>query len=263
MQLDISFIVPVRHGNDVLKETLTRLSQALLETQKSYEILLVPNHDPSDHDDGTEKLCSQLAFDLPSLRVVPHLGEVGKGAAVKTGMSEAKGRWIFFTDADLPYGVECLFEALKHLEKGADFVTANRRISGSRFVCSVNVLPLVYRRHRYGLLFNKVARVLFGIKTLDTQAGFKGFSSPMVRAILRLQTCSGFLADLEYFLIGMENGFVHKEIPVKFYLYSEKSTVRIFREAKNSITWFSKLWVRRLFGKYRLKSKPVRLPASA
>ncbi len=248
----LSFIIPVRHGNDVLIKTINQLTLALAQSGKEFEILLVPNHHPDDLDDGTDAKCLEIAKTNSAVRVVLHDGPVGKGAALKTGMQNARGQHILFTDADLPYHTDCISEALQLLDAGADFVTANRRIEGSRFVCSVQVLPLVYRRHRYGLMFNKVARTLFGLKTLDTQAGFKAFSRKMLEAVIRLQTCSGFLADVEYFIICMQNGFKHKEIPVKFYLYNEKSTVRLFRETKNSLTWFSILFVRRLMGKYRL-----------
>lgn len=248
----LSFLIPVRHGNDVLVKTINQLTSALVETGKEFEILLVPNHHPDDVDDGTEALCKGIAEKNEKVKVVVHEGQVGKGAALKTGMQNASGSAVLFMDADLPYHTDCIQEAITHLENGADFVTANRRIEGSRFVCSVQVLPLVYRRHRYGLLFNKVARTLFGLKTLDTQAGFKAFSRRMVDAVVELQACSGFLADVEYFLICKANNFRHAEIPVKFYLYNEKSTVRLFRETKNSITWFSILYFRKLLGKYKL-----------
>jgi dolichyl-phosphate beta-glucosyltransferase len=172
---------------------------------------------------------------------VPHLDLPGKGAALRTGLKEARGRWIFFTDADLPYDLEFFTRASMKLTSGFGLVTGNRRMPMSYFDVPVELLPLAYKRHRLGLAFNRLARLFFPITTTDTQAGIKAMSRELARDAFSTLECPGFFFDLELFLVAHARNYPQAELPVTLYLNSEKSTVRVLREGLLAAFWLTRI----------------------
>ena len=159
-------------------------------------------------------------------------------------------KWIFLTDADLPYDLTFFDEAAIKLREGFDLVTGNRRLPSSHFCLPVNLLPLVYQRHRLGLAFNRLVRLLFPITTTDTQAGIKALSRRLAVKTFERQSCPGFLYDLEIFLTAHGQGYRQTHIPVTLYLNSEKSTVRILRECVLVANWLTRILWRNKMGAY-------------
>jgi Glycosyltransferases involved in cell wall biogenesis len=236
----VSLLIPAKAAASWLETTIAS-ADAFLRGQfgESYEILLVIT--PGSSEDSSLALAERLAEKYPRVRALMHAGVVGKGAALRSGFDSARGEWIFFIDADLPYDLEFFTRAAAELHQGADFVTANRRMLISEFDVPVRLLPIAYRRHRLGLLFNRVARMLFPIETTDTQAGIKCMSGRMAEAAFDRQSCPGFLFDLEFFLTARRHGFRVTELPVTLYLNSEKSTVRLARDLVLSIFWLLRI----------------------
>ena len=246
--MDISIIIPVSGPGDQLSARMSRLSDALSATGRSFEIILVPNG-PTPAVFGHALATSKgVAERCPSVFVIPCEKTPGKGAAVRVGCLEARGKWIGFTDCDLPYGTEFFPKALQALETGIEFVTGNRRLPDSRFDVPVRTLKYVYRRHLLGLAFNKLVRVLFGISSTDTQAGIKLMTRALMRDSVQRMACSGFLFDIELFLVA--RGRSRHEVPVCLFLEDEKSTVRLLRELCETVVWLSRIWIREKRGSY-------------
>jgi len=105
------------------------------------------------------------------VRSVTHTGPAGKGAALKTGVRAARGRYILFTDAHRPYGFQFFVEAIPLLRSGVALVVGNRRRQESWFEVPVPLPRYVYGRHRLSLVFNRLVRLLLPITCTDTQAG--------------------------------------------------------------------------------------------
>ncbi len=69
--------------------------------------------------------------------------------------------------------------------------------------------------------------------------------------VARLQRCSGFLNDLEIFLISKVLRCRHVELPVVFVIQSEKSTVRIISEVFRGGYWLCRIAMNYWCGRYR------------
>lgn len=250
-----SLLIPARHAAHSLEKTVTEARTALeryFGPTCQYEIILIPNPRPGDATDLTVQVAEQLAARYPGIVCsVPHSLPQGKGAALRTGFLASRGRWIFFTDADLPYDLEFLGRARQLLEDGSDLVTGNRRLASSQFDIPVGLLPIAYGRHRLGLGFNRVVRLLYPIiRTTDTQAGIKAMSRRLAENAFGRQSCPGFFFDIEIFLTALGHSYRIAEIPVTLFLNSEKSTVRLFREAILATFWLVRLAIRNLRGAY-------------
>lgn len=239
-ELAVTLLIPAKGAPSWLQATVNSADPFLREHfGQSYEILLVVT--PESADDPSMALATELATQFPAVRALTHTGVIGKGAALRSGFAAARGEWIFFVDAELPYDLDFFARASAQLRQGADFVTGNRRLLVSEFDIPVRLLPIAYRRHRLGLLFNRVARLMFPIHTTDTQAGIKCMSGRMADAAFARQSCPGFLFDLEFFLTAKRHGFRVTELPVTLFLNSEKSTVRLARDLVLSIFWLLRI----------------------
>ncbi len=246
MAIDISLLIPARRSGHSLKTTVEAAHRFFTQNQKnteaSFEIILIPNATTKEmNDDSTLTIANDLCRRFSEVKISLHSGPVGKGAALKTGFLACSGKMIFFTDADLPYDLEFFTHAIQKLNSGYELVTGNRRLSKSSFQVPVELLPLAYKRHRLGLWFNSIVRLLLHIPTTDTQAGIKAMTRDLAHKAFSLQQCSFFFFDLELFLTALRNGYTHCELPVTLYLNSEKSTVRVFKESLSAAYWLAKI----------------------
>lgn len=153
-----------------------------------YEVIVV---DDGSHD-GLANLLAEISEGWPELRVIEHPRNLGKGAAVRTGMTAAEGETLLFADADgaTPIGAESkLAEAIA---EGADVAV------GSRLVSAEGVSrQRTWIRGAAGRLFALIARRCLHIGVRDTQCGFKMFRRDAARQLFARSRESGYLFDLE------------------------------------------------------------------
>jgi dolichyl-phosphate beta-glucosyltransferase len=264
--LRLSLLIPAKGAGAQIQETI-REANAYLQARfpGDFDILVIPNPDPWDPNshsqDETLQFAREAAQDLPQVLIVAHPFPAGKGAGLRSALPHCQGRTIFFTDADLPYDLDFIERALPLLESGqSHLVYGNRRLPESRFELPVSVLPYVYSRHRLSLAFNRVVRLWLGIPVTDSQAGIKGLSRTLGSETFSQLKCPGFFFDLELFLVALHHPrflgtWGLKELPVRLRLESEKSTVRVLREAVLAGAWLLRLGIRRFQGHYGKRKK--------
>src|SRR5262249_19843239 len=112
----ISLVIPVYNYVEKLPESIAQLRVWLKGRKDVAEILFV--NDGST--DNTARILSQIE---KPMRVLTLSENAGKGAAVRAGVFDAKGDYIFFTDIDLPYDFRAIDDAMKKFSEGADMVS--------------------------------------------------------------------------------------------------------------------------------------------
>ncbi len=246
----VSFLIPCHYpGPDILKTLRVVHEHLSARYAGSFEILVIPNGETQESDASARHQLGGST--LPEVRVLWDCPSVGKGAALSHGVKAATGRWVFFTDADLPYDLSFFDHAARRLAQGYDWVTGNRRLKSSRFEVPVPLLPLVYGRHRLGLAYNRVVRWIFPVSVTDTQAGIKAMTSEFAKGGFAAMRTQGFFFDLELFLYSAARGCFHCELPLQLTLRSEKSTVKLAREAVLAVTNLARIrmaWARGQYG---------------
>jgi len=153
--MQLSVIIPIFNEATTLGEVLHRvvtvpLPQAITATE------MIAVNDCST--DGTAELLSRLQPCYPHLKVVHHAKNMGKGAALRTGIAAASGDLLVFQDADLEYDPADYPQLLRPLLTGKADV-----VYGSRFLTTAEHRVL-YFWHWVGnavltLLCNAVADV--------------------------------------------------------------------------------------------------------
>ncbi|MDQ1365748.1 MAG: hypothetical protein QOE57_1790 [Acidimicrobiaceae bacterium] len=120
----LSVIVPVYNERNTVGEIIRRMR--LVDLPIDREIIVVDD----GSSDGTDKILAALQDS--TIRVVSHETNRGKGAAVRTGVSLARGDVVLIQDADLEYDPQQWPRLLAPLLEGRAKVVYGSRYLGER-----------------------------------------------------------------------------------------------------------------------------------
>lgn len=184
-------------------------------------------------DDGSSDETAREARDAGA-RVVTHPVNMGKWAALKTGVREAlsEGADIVVTlDADgqhLPEEIPRLISALEDADVAAGF----RSREG---------MPTVRRLSNF--ITTGILRVLFGVRIRDSQCGFRAYRREAAELLLQVEG-SGYEGETESLVLLARAGMRLRNVPVSTIYAGEESKIRAARD----IARFSKTVLRLLLG---------------
>lgn len=225
----ITLVIPMYNESSIIAETAKTVSEYMQNTFESYEILF--SNDGSKDDSA--KIVSDL--NLPNVRVVGYEQNHGKGRAIRTGMLEAKGEIVMFTDADLAYGTDVIKRVYDTL-KDAD---ANMLI-GSRNLSKDGYEGYTAMRKLMSKIYIKVLCVAGGFKLSDSQCGCKAYKGEAVKKIFSRCKVDGFAFDFESILWAQKFGYKIVEMPVKIVNHRE-SKVNAIRDTFKMLGDLSKM----------------------
>ncbi len=145
----LSIVIPVFNEQETLQEVIERIQAVQLPLEK--EIIIVDDCST----DGTKKVMENELNNVDAVKLY-HPQNLGKGAALRTGLSAATGDIILIQDADLEYDPVDYLKLLQPiLDRKADVVY------GSRFVGS-EAHRVLYFWHMIG---NKMLTLLSNMAT--------------------------------------------------------------------------------------------------
>ncbi|MGH7640837.1 MAG: dolichyl-phosphate beta-glucosyltransferase [Candidatus Dormibacteria bacterium] len=202
---ELSLVLPAYNEVLRLPPSLERLRQYLAPTGRPYEVLVVDD----GSRDGTGQLVQEACRTWPELGLVTLEHNRGKGAAVRAGMLQARGRLRLFSDADLSTPIEELAKLERQIASGAGVAIGSRALPGSR----VELHQPAYRE-LMGKTYNRALRLLVLRGLHDTQCGFKLFTAEATVACFRDLKTPGFGFDAEVLLRAQMAGIPIAEVPV-------------------------------------------------
>lgn len=218
-EFDLSLVVPAYNEASRLPRTLDGLAAWSARQPFSVEILVV--------DDGSRDATAAAAADHHcGCGVIRLARNGGKGAAVRTGMLEARGRVVGFTDADLPYRLDAVERAYARIVSGtADVVYGGRDLEASTMTVRRTAARALASR-----CFRAVAGTLVGGGVTDTQCGLKVFGREAARQVFGRVHTDGFAFDAEAILVARRLGLRAARVPVVL-VNEAGSTVSLRRHA--------------------------------
>lgn len=142
------------------------------------------------------------------LELFRHLGNRGKGAAIRTGLAHARGDVVLIQDADLEYDPADYPRVVGPILAGEAEI-----VYGSRYLSPGRRLPWTPNRACVVLL-NRIARVLFGVRLTDEATCYKAFRTELLRRMdLR---CERFEFCPEVTAKSARMGVAIREVPVGY-----------------------------------------------
>lgn len=211
----LSVIVPAYNEAQTIRQIIEKI--AAVDIDK--EIIAIDN----GSTDETGKILRDLKIN--NLKVIHHTTNRGKGSAVLTGITHAKGDFLLIQDADLEYDPDDyprLIDPL--LNNKADMVL------GARFVAGYHGLFL----HRLGNRFlTSFLNFLFSVNLNDFATCYKVARRDIFRA-LDLKA-AGFDIEVEIVCNALKHKLRLMEVPVSYY-------PRNYSEGKK-IRWGDGIWV--------------------
>jgi dolichyl-phosphate beta-glucosyltransferase len=234
----LSIIVPAFNEERRLPDSLPKIIHFV--RQQAYPIEVIVVDDGSS--DRTAEVVHQFQKDAPFISLLP-VEHGGKGHAVKAGMQQAKGDYLFLCDSDLSMPIDEVTKFLPPALDGYDIAIASREIPGAR---RYGEPPY---RHLMGRVFNLIVRLLAVPGVQDTQAGFKCFRRQAARQLFPLQTIKGWGFDVEVLFIARKRGLRIVEVPIHWY-YMNRSRVRPVRDTYNMLHEVLKVRMNNWRGRY-------------
>jgi glycosyltransferase involved in cell wall biosynthesis len=139
-----SLVVPVYGNSGTITPLVEAVGHIADQTHGDLEALFVIDGSP---DDSQELLSEALSHGGLQARIIEHSRNFGSFAAIRTGMSLAKGEFIAVMAADLQEPPELVIEFLERLHSGdADVVAGERASRNDRGDAFSKLYWLLYRR---------------------------------------------------------------------------------------------------------------------
>ncbi|MBI2596952.1 glycosyltransferase family 2 protein [Candidatus Daviesbacteria bacterium] len=234
--MKLSIIIPVYNEEKTIGELLQKVNNQKLPKGLIKEIIVV--------DDGSSDLTQNIlkGYKNKMIKVFRHKENLGKGAAIRTGLEKVSGEICIIQDADLEYDPQDYQRLLDPILKDQTQVVYGTRLINYPLKFwgqEKTVLPLHLIANRFLTL---LTNILYGSNLSDMETGYKLFRKKVLENIVVNSRKFDFEAEITAKIL--RQGIKIVEVPIK-------CKPRTYNEGKK-ISWkdgVSAIWT--LF-RYRL-----------
>ena len=196
----LSVLIPVYNEDEHVEELIRQVAEVPVEK----EIIVVDDCS----SDNTGSILSGL--DIEGLRVIRHLVNQGKGAAIRTAMGACTGDAVIIQDADLEYDPRDFLKLIEPLERGETKVVYGvRSFEGQKALL------------RWGNYFlTTVTNLLLGTRLHDMETCYKLMAAEVVDGM----TIESDRFDIEPEITAkiVNRGYAIHEVPISYRPREEK-----------------------------------------
>jgi len=181
-------------------------------------------------DDGSRDRTAELVRSVPEVRIIRHGENRGYGAALKSGMTAARGELIAFLDADGTYPPESFPALWQAALDGADMVV------GSRMADGASAMPL--SRRIGNTVFAGLVTLLGNRRVRDSASGMRVIRRAALRRLEPLPDGLHFTPIMS--LRAMHEGLRLVEVPIPYAERVGRSKLSVVRDGLrylHSIVW--------------------------
>jgi O-antigen/teichoic acid export membrane protein len=245
---DLTIIVPFFNPGARFGPHLRDIVDVLATTDKSFEIIAVSD----GSTDGSQLTVASNGDDRVRLIAFPE--NQGKGSALRVGMSEARGTYVGFIDADgdIPARLIPGLVALTQDDR-PDVVLGSKRHPDSEVVYP----PL---RRLYSVTYQTLTGLLFHLPVRDSQTGLKLIRRETMLAVVPRMVEKRFAFDLELLVVARHLGyrrFVEAPVVIGQRFTSTVSPRAVRRMIQDTFAIFYRLRILRFYDR---APAPLRVP---
>lgn len=183
----LSVIVPCFNEERTLQSCIERVLALKHDSDLSLEIIIVDDCSR----DRSLAIARELEVRHPEVRVLQHVRNQGKGAALRTGFREATGEFVAVQDADLEYNPLELRNLVEPLRDGRADVVIGSRFKGS------GPHRVLYFWHYVGNAFLTLLSNMFtDLNLTDMESCYKVFRREAIRDIQIEEDRFGFEPEI-------------------------------------------------------------------
>lgn len=244
--MKLSVVIPAyNEGRNLKKGVLDEVRNFLKGMDFEWEVTIV---DDGSTDD-TRDIVKKYILKNDRFRLIEN-SHGGKAKALMTGMLEAKGEIVLFTDMDQATPINQIEKFLLKFEQGYDLVIGSRHgRKGAPFI-----------RKLAAAIFSVLRNIILGLPFADTQCGFKAFKKIVVEQIIPKikgewgvvhfkggAVNAGF--DVEVLYLAKKYGFKIAAVEVEWN-YVDTERVQLIKDALAAIYDMFRIRMNDLRGKY-------------
>lgn len=244
----LSIIIPAyNEETNIRLGSLEKVARYLTSREYSWEVIIVDD----GSIDASPKLLDAFVKENSGFRVL-HKQHLGKAGTVITGVMNAKGTIVLFSDLDQATPIAELEKLLPWFTKGRDVVIGSR--SGRREGAPLSRIVMARG-------FMMLRGLFLGLKGVsDTQCGFKAFKVGVAKKIFsKLQlygkpreaqgamVTAGF--DIEVLFLAKKLGYTIQEVPVEWH-YVETRRVNPIKDSLQGLRDILLIRWKAIRGKY-------------
>jgi len=208
----LSIIIPVYNEEKTILQIIRKVQNVKLPVKK--ELIIV--------DDGSKDRTVEILRKIKGkgIRIFYHNANQGKGAAIRTGLKEAKGTILTIQDADLEYDPNDYKALLEPILKENKKVVYGSRLKGHT--------KYMYLHHYLGnWALTLMTNTLYGSMLTDMETCYKVFRREVIEG-MKLKA-KRFDFEPEITAKILKRGYKIVEVPIRFH-------ARKFEEGKK-INW--------------------------
>jgi len=240
MTNSLSVIMPVFNE----KNTIFKILDKVRAVNINKEIIIVDDCST----DGTREMLTELSRkNDPAIKVFFHDRNMGKGAAIRTGLKQVSGNIIIIQDADLELDPQDYYALVEPIASGKNEVVFGERKQNQLLYFGARELWFTVFGGIALWLIYAVTNILYRNSTpvTDPMSGYKVMTADIMKSLHLVS--DGFEIETEITAKLLKKGYIIEQVPIHYY-------PRRYREGKK-IGWRNFWPVIRILIHYRFKDK--------